>query len=227
MILCAFLIMIFLKHNVQWTNLKDCLSKKLLLSFFIQSHSILTFCSIANHKECMDALWRIGCQGNLIVIWDVWFALHKGQPLVWLNNTWCRIICSGQFSTLRLSSGDILHQIYTETHAVTGTCYGLKFGVFVATGNILYCLRDLRQTSLQQHYPFCFHIIFHVWSFVWQSVCCWPAVQMVTEWNVFLSRLLCHSTHSELLKLCVSVCGTVGFSQVFLMFSHTGHVGAT
>lgn len=159
MILCAFLIMVFLKHNVQWTNLKDCLSKKQLLSLFIQTHSILTFCSIANHKECMDALWCIGCQGNLIVIWDVWFPLHKGQPLVWLNNTWCRIICSGQFSTLRLSSGDILHQIYTETHAVTGKCYGLKFEVFLATGNILYCLCGLRQTSLQQHYQFFFSIL--------------------------------------------------------------------
>lgn len=46
---------------------------------------------------------------------------------------------------------------------------------------------------------FFFHIIFHVWSFVWQSVCCWLAVQMVTERNVFLSRLLCHFVY-----LCVA-----------------------
>ena len=57
------------KHSVQQTNPQNCQSSRLFSSILTHSFpppSVLS--SITNHKECMDALCFVGCQGNLIVI---------------------------------------------------------------------------------------------------------------------------------------------------------------
>ncbi len=85
------------KHNVQQTNQENCLSrKKQFQSLFFESHSILThslfpptFFSITNHKESMDALCFVCCQGNLVVIRVVWFPLQRSITCLteWLNTS--------------------------------------------------------------------------------------------------------------------------------------------